>query len=162
MFFLKSIDQHLKQIYLLRFYLPQNSCFWLHKLFLDFNKNNCFFQILFEHLSVPAMYLADQLSLALYSSGLTTGVSVSSGFSVTESAVVYEGHMLPHTAQQLDIAGQQLTENFRLLLRDNKGLNFVSSSEWQLVNTMKETLAYVAQGLSAILKMLNTIQSYLI
>ena len=93
------------------------------------------------------MYLADQLSLALYASGMTTGVSVSSGFSVTEAAVVYEGHTLPHTAQQLDIAGQQLTENLRLLLRDNKGLNFVSSSEWQLVNTMKETLAYVAQGL---------------
>ena len=103
-------------------------------------------QILFEHLSVPAMYLADQLSLGLYASGMTSGVSVSSGFSVTEAAVVYEGHTLSYTAQQLDIAGQQLTENFRLLLRDNKGLNFVSSSEWQLVNTMKETMAFVAQG----------------
>ena len=108
------------------------------------------------------MYLADQLSLGLYASGMTTGVSVSSGFSVTEAAVVYEGHTLPHTAQQLNIAGQQLTENFRLLLRDNKGLNFVSSSEWQLVNTMKETLAYVAQGLSTTLKFLNTFLYYLI
>ena len=93
------------------------------------------------------MYLANQLSLSLYASGLTTGVCLSSGFSVTQAAVIYEGHMLKHSIHQLDIAGQKLTDNLKQLLRDNKGHNFTSSSGWQIVNSMKERLAYVSKGI---------------
>lgn len=103
-------------------------------------------QILFEHLSAPAMYLANQLVLSLYASGLTVGMCLSSGFSVTQAAAIYEGCLLAHTVQELDIGGQSLTDNLQKLLRDNKGHNFNSSSGWQIVNNMKEKMAYVAQG----------------
>ena len=103
---------------------------------------------MFEHLSVPALYLVNQLSLSLYASGLTTGVCLSSGFSVTQAAVIYEGYMLKHSLQQLDVAGQGLTNNFKQLLRDNRGHNLPSSSGWQIVNSMKEHLAYVSKGIS--------------
>ena len=104
------------------------------------------FQIMFEHLGAPAMYLANQLVLSLYASGLTVGMCLSSGFSVTQAAAIYEGYLLAHTVQELDIGGQSLTDNLQKLLRDNKGQNFHSSSGWQIVNNMKETMAYVAQG----------------
>ena len=101
---------------------------------------------MFEHLGAPAMYLANQLVLSLYASGLTVGMCLSSGFSVTQAAAIYEGHLLAHTVQELDIGGQSLTDNLQKLLRDNKGQSFNSSSGWQIVNNMKETMAYVAQG----------------
>lgn len=101
---------------------------------------------MFEHLGAPAMYLANQLVLSLYASGLTVGMCLSSGFSVTQAAAIYEGHLLAHTVQELDIGGQSLTNNLQKLLRDNKGQNFNSSSGWQIVNHMKETMAYIAQG----------------
>ena len=101
---------------------------------------------MFEHLGAPAMYLANQLALSLYASGLTVGICLSSGFSVTQAATIYEGHLLAHTVQELDIGGRSLTDNLQKLLRDNKGQNFNSSSGWQIVNNMKETMAYVAQG----------------
>ena len=92
------------------------------------------------------MYLANQLVLSLYASGLTVGMCLSSGFSVTQAAAIYEGCLLAHTVQELDIGGQSLTDNLQKLLRDNKGHNFNSSSGWQIVNNMKEKMAYVAQG----------------
>jgi len=71
---------------------------------------------------------------------------LSSGFSVTQAAAIYEGHLLAHTVQELDIGGRSLTDNLQKLFRDNKGQNFHSSSGWQIVNNIKETMAYVAQG----------------
>ena len=92
------------------------------------------------------MYLANQLALSLYASGLTRGLCLSSGFSVTQAAAIYEGHLLAYTVQELDIGGQALTDNLQKLLRQNKGHNFNSSSGWQIVNKMKEKMAYVAKG----------------
>lgn len=113
-------------------------------------------EILFEHLSVPAMYLANQLVLSLYASGLTVGLCVSSGFSVTQAAAVYEGHLMAYTLQELDIGGQALTDNLQKLLRQNKGHNFNSSSGWQIVNTMKEKMAYVAKDYDAEMNQFKT------
>ncbi|XP_078344788.1 uncharacterized protein LOC144630315 isoform X2 [Oculina patagonica] len=113
-------------------------------------------EILFEHLSAPAMYLANQLVLSMYASGLTVGVCLSSGFSVTQAAAIYEGYLLQHTVQELDIGGQSLTDNLQKLLRENKGHNFNSSSGWQIVNNMKESKAYVAQDYPSELKQFKT------
>ena len=77
------------------------------------------------------------------------GMCLSSGFSVTQAAAIYEGHILQYTVQELDIAGKSLTDNLQKLLRENKGQNFNSSSGWQIVNNMKERMAYVSQGRDA-------------
>lgn len=113
-------------------------------------------EILFEHLGVPALYLANQLVLSLYASGLTMGMCLSSGFSVTQAAAIYEGHILQYTVQELDIAGKSLTDNLQKLLRENKGHNFNSSSGWQIVNNMKESMAYVSQDYSSEMKEFKT------
>ena len=96
---------------------------------------------------MPSLFIANQPALSLFSMGVTSGLSFCSGFNNTQAAVVYEGHILPHTVKQLDIAGCQLTETLRKLLMSRQGFGFRSSSQWQIVNSIKEKMAFVSLGM---------------
>ncbi|KAK2551762.1 Actin-100 [Acropora cervicornis] len=61
-----------------------------------------------------------------------------------------------HPVIELDIGGQALTDNLQKLLRQNKGHNFNSSSGWQIVNKMKEKMAYVAKDYEAEMEQFKT------
>ncbi|XP_046860224.1 actin-3-like [Xenia sp. Carnegie-2017] len=99
-------------------------------------------EIMFEHFHMPSLLIVDQLTLSLFSTGYTSGLSFNSGFKSTQAGVVYEGHVLPHTVKQLDIAGYQLTENLKKLLMSLQGFGFRSSSQWQIVDNIKKTMGY--------------------
>ena len=47
-------------------------------------------QIMFETFNVPALYVANQCTLALYASGRTTGVVLDSGDGSTFAVPIYE------------------------------------------------------------------------
>ena len=96
---------------------------------------------------MPSLFIADQLALSLFSMGYTSGLSFSSGFKSTQAGVVYEGHILPHTVKQLDIAGYQLTENLKKLLMSLKGFGFRSSSQWQIVDDIKKKMGFFSLGM---------------
>lgn len=113
-------------------------------------------EIMFEHFHMPSLFIASQPVLSLFSMGLTSGLSFCSGFSSTQASVVYEGHILPHTVKQLDIAGYQLTETLRKLLMSGQGFGFRSSSQWQIVNDIKEKMAFVSQDFSSDAKRYKT------
>ena len=66
-------------------------------------------QIMFETFSVPAMYLAIQAVLSLYSSGRTSGLVLDSGADVSHTVPIYEGYALPHATQRLNVAGRDIT-----------------------------------------------------
>ena len=50
-------------------------------------------EIMFEQFNVPAMYVAIQAVLALYSSGRTSGMVMDSGDGVTHAVPIFEGEV---------------------------------------------------------------------
>jgi len=100
-------------------------------------------EIFFETFRAPALFFSPQAVLSLYASGRTTGVTIDVGEGSTHVVPVYEGFALRHSVVRSDLAGRDVTERYRQLLR-RSGLCFRTSSEFDLVKTMKEETCYVA------------------
>jgi len=103
-------------------------------------------EVFFENFNSPSMYVQMQALLSLYATGRTTGVVLDSGDGVTSAVPIYEGFALTHAIERSNIAGRDVTEYLRLLLRQN-GNNFVSTSELEVVNSIKEKTCYVVYNI---------------
>jgi centractin len=101
------------------------------------------FEMFFETFNVPAMYVSMQAVLSLYASGRTTGVVLDCGDGVTHAVPVYEGFALPHAITRSDVAGREVTDYFKLLLR-KAGYNFSTTAETEVVREIKEMKCYVS------------------
>lgn len=94
-------------------------------------------EFFFEGLNVPGLYFAIQAILSLYASGRTTGIVLDSGDGVTHCVPVYEGFASNHTITRVDIAGRDITNQLKLLLR-RSGHVFTTSAELEIIRQMKE------------------------
>ena len=107
--------------------------------------------IMFEVFNVPAMYVAIQAVLSLYSAGRTTGIVCDSGDGVTHTVPIYEGFSIPHAVSRIQLAGRDLT-GFMAKLLTERGNNFTSSAEMEIVRDIKEKTCFVAADYEQALK----------
>jgi len=107
--------------------------------------------IMFETFNVPCLYDSVQGVLALYASGRTSGVVLDSGDGVSHTVPIYEGYAIPHAIQRIFLAGRDLTEYLREILKD-RGLSFTTPAELEVVRNIKETMCYVAQDYEGAMK----------
>lgn len=100
-------------------------------------------EIFFEAFNAPALFVSMQAVLSLYAAGRTTGVVLDCGDGVTQAVPIYEGFAMNHAIMRVDVAGRDVTRHLNLLLR-RESLSFRTSSEFEIVRTIKEKACYVA------------------
>ncbi|EFC46665.1 predicted protein [Naegleria gruberi] len=105
-------------------------------------------QIMFESFKVRGLCLANQCAMSIFANGRMTGVVLESGDGVTNSVPVYEGYALSHATKRLELGGKDLTDYLKKMLME-RGYNFSTMGETELVRDMKEKTGYVASNFLA-------------
>jgi len=101
-------------------------------------------EVLFERFKVPAMYVALAPVLSLYSSGRTTGFVVDVGHGGCSTVPIYEGYALPHAISSLPLPPGPSLTSFLLQLLSQKAAPLSPSVDYDVCNSIKEQLCYVA------------------
>ncbi|KAM6183192.1 actin-like protein 7A [Erethizon dorsatum] len=99
-------------------------------------------EMLFESFSTPAMHIAYQSRLSMYSYGRTSGLVVEVGHGVSYVVPIYEGYPLPSITGRLDYAGSDLTAYLMSLL--NNGGQHFTEDQMSIVEDIKQKCCFVA------------------
>lgn len=100
-------------------------------------------ELMFETFKVPAMYVAIQGLLAVYSSGRICGIAVDCGEHMTVMAVD-DGYIPQHAITRVNFGGRDLTAHLQALLTERGHHEFSSTTAgFETVRDVKEKLCYV-------------------
>ena len=98
-------------------------------------------KILFDNFNVPALCFGSQPIFSLWATGNKTGLVLESGDGVTQCCAVFDGYSIPHSYIRQNFAGRDVTEYLQSLLK-RVGHSFSTTSEFEIVKKMKESLCY--------------------
>lgn len=102
-------------------------------------------EIFFEKFQVPSFHITLDTPLALHGVGKTSGLIANIGEGVTSVAAVYEDYTSTRSVLRQDYAGRDVTSYLGQLLAE-KGHYFLStSSGMEILKSIKEKTAYVAE-----------------
>ncbi|XP_066110775.1 actin-like protein 7A [Saccopteryx bilineata] len=99
-------------------------------------------EMLFETFGTPAMHIAYQSRLSMYSYGRTSGLVVEVGHGVSYVVPIYEGYPLPSITGRLDYAGSDLTAYLMSLM--NKAGKHFTEDQMGIVEDIKKKCCFVA------------------
>lgn len=99
-------------------------------------------QIMFETFNTPSLLIESTAMLSFYTSGRSTALIVACGEGLTSVVPIVEGNVLHHAALHSNLAGSCVTKSLRKLLSD-RGHQFESSAEMEVVRDIKEKTAFV-------------------
>ena len=99
-------------------------------------------EILFEKLNCPQVFLGVPAVLSMYTSGMMTGVAVDVGDGVTSVLPMYEGFVQSEAIAKRDLAGSDVTEHLKKLLR---GRTYILNEPFdsETVKDLKEKTAQI-------------------
>ncbi len=108
-------------------------------------------QIFFEKFDVPALYIGVQPVLALFASGRGAGLMVVSGEGSTYTVAVHEGQIIPQATNRIKLGGTDLTRCLAKIVSE-RGWNFFTRPEMDILRNVKEKLCFVALDFNAAMK----------
>jgi actin len=105
-------------------------------------------KIMFETFKVPALYVATAPALSLYAHGSSTGIVLDCGYGVGQIVPIHNGRVISNAVTRIDVAGSDLT-NYLVKLLSERGYQFTSLAQREIVRDIKEKLSYVAEDFDA-------------
>ncbi|EPY21454.1 actin-like protein [Strigomonas culicis] len=103
-------------------------------------------EILYEKFNVPALSFGLSPVLALYAAGLSTGVSVELGYSLSHVVPVFQGVSLFHSIHCLSLGGRDLTELLRSKSRAQLPASVAPQHHTDVWAYLKEKCGRTAEG----------------
>eukprot|EP01084_Bolivina_argentea_P274662 468210_1 len=123
-------------------------------------------EIMFDTFNVKSLYIAVGEVLALYASGRTTGIVLSSGDKTTNVVPIYEGHYMHHAVERSTLAGDSCTDYLLELLQSRKVAGFTGYNHnvigKKIARDIKETLCYVTEEYEMDIPTENTARNYVL
>jgi actin-related protein len=118
-------------------------------------------RLFFETYRAKSVYIANSPIMALFSAGLTTGISVESGEGLTWVSPVVDGRVIAHAVQRLPLSGKDVSEYLRTLLL-GYGVNITSSAQRDILREIKEQSCFIALNPAEVAKNNTDVTSYIL
>ncbi|NXY82250.1 ACL7A protein, partial [Alcedo cyanopectus] len=103
-------------------------------------------EMMFEGFHVPAMHIAYQSHLSMYSYGKTSALVVESGHGASSVVPIYEGYMARSITGRVDYGGLDITHYLMKLL--NESGNMFTEHQLNVVQDLKEKYCYTSLDLA--------------
>ncbi|KFQ68445.1 Actin-like 7A, partial [Phaethon lepturus] len=103
-------------------------------------------EMMFEGLHMPAVHIAYQSHLSMYSYGKTSALVVESGHGASHVVPIYDGYIIRSVIGRVDYAGLDITCYLRKLL--NESGNVFTEHQLNIVQDLKEKCCYTSLDLT--------------